>query len=62
MTETPIAKCQAIKAKLVETGKGIFITFMIKDKENLPPEEFIDGLRDLKVGGVVNLYCTVDQD
>lgn len=58
--EKPIAKCQAIKAKINETGKGIFVTFLIKDEASLPVEEFIEGLRKMRVGEVCNLYCTVD--
>ena len=61
MGERPIAKCQAIKVKISETGKGVFFTLLAKDKESLPPEENYDGFRDLRVGAVVNLYMTVDE-
>lgn len=62
MSEKPLAKCQAIKARISETGKGIFITLLVKDKDSLPLEEFHDGLRDLKVGDVFNFYATIDEE
>lgn len=60
MDEKPIAKCQAVKVRIVENGKGVFLTVLVK--KDLPPEEFIDGLQKLTVGDVFNFYATVDAE
>ena len=59
-SERPIAKCQAIKTRMRQSGKGLFIEILVK--EDLPPEEFIRDFKDLKVGDVFNLYATVDAE
>lgn len=60
MIETPIARCQAIKVKDGNSGKGRFITFLIKDFDSLPSEEFYTDLLNLSCGKVVNLYVTIE--
>lgn len=57
--EKPIARCQAIKTRCWQDGKGQYISFLIKD--NLPPEEFNEELLRLPVGEVINLYVTKEE-
>ena len=54
MTEVPLASCEVIKTGYAQKKGGTYITFLISEN----PDNAFEGLTELPLGEVVQLYLT----